>query len=308
MKLTSKPIVFFGSGPVAAESLRLLAGDFVVTAVVTKPRAAHHRGSVPVLELAEELQLPVYTVRSKKDLDTLIDTDPFDVELGVLIDFGIIVSQKVIDYFPLGIINSHFSILPEWRGADPITFSILSGQDVTGVSLMFLTAGMDEGPVTGYGEQPMSEFDEPPTTPVLTDRLIKLSHALLRHDLPRVFSGESKGVAQELSGRAVSYSRKLTKDDGILDWRKPAEVLEREIRAFIEWPKSRATFGNIDVVLTKARVTTESGAPGDLAIIDKNLVVYCGENALVVGRLKPIGKKEMTGEAFLAGYKTQIGL
>jgi methionyl-tRNA formyltransferase len=303
------PIVFFGSGPVAAESLRLLAQDFSIEAVVTKPRAPHHRGDVPVLALAEELHLPVYAVSNKKELDTLIATAPFTARLGVLIDFGIIVSQRVIDYFPLGIINSHFSILPEWRGADPITFSILSGQPVTGVSLMLLTAGMDEGPLLAYGEQPFDEFKEPVTTPVLTNRLIKLSHTLLLHEIPRLVTGENKGVPQTITGRTLSYSRKLTKEDGAIDWTKPAEQIEREIRAFIEWPKSRGKIGIIEAIITKVRVVKDvKGEPGAPAVINKQLVIYCGKDALVIDRLKPAGKQEMTGEGFLAGYRKALGL
>ncbi|HYH75212.1 MAG TPA: methionyl-tRNA formyltransferase [Candidatus Saccharimonadales bacterium] len=300
MKKTSKPIVFFGSGPVAAESLRLLARDFTIEAVVTKPRAPHHRGPVPVIELAEALQLPIYTVENKSTLDTLIDQDPFQAELGVLIDFGIIVSQKVIDYFPLGIINSHFSILPEWRGADPITFSILSGQPDTGVSLMLLTAGMDEGPLIAYGS-----YDLPPaiTTPELTDGLIDLSHALLIEMIPQHIEKQLQGIDQRVTSRDESYSRKLTKDDGTLDWTKPAAVLEREIRAFIEWPKSRAKLGTVEAIITKAHVAKDSGKAGSTTIIDKLPAVYTADGAFIIDRLKPMGKKEMTGEAFLAGYK-----
>jgi methionyl-tRNA formyltransferase len=303
MKKTSEPIVFFGSGPVAAESLRLLLEHQEVEAVITKPRPPHHRGPVPVLELAEELNLPIYTVENRKDLNLLFEEARFESRLGILIDFGIIISQDVINYFPMGIINSHFSVLPQWRGADPITFSILSGQEHTGVSIMLLTAGMDEGPLLGYGE-----YDLPAdiTTPGLTEDLISLSDALLQHDVPRYMAGESHGVPQDITGREVSYSRKLTKEDGILDFSKPATVLEREIRAFIEWPKSRATLGDIDVVVTKAHVIQESGKPGTVAIINKQPVVYCSENALALDTLKPAGKKEMTGQAFLAGYKSHI--
>jgi methionyl-tRNA formyltransferase len=303
MKKTSEPIVFFGSGPVAAESLRLLLEHQEVEAVITKPRPPHHRGPVPVLELAEELNLPIYTVENRKDLNLLFEEARFESRLGILIDFGIIISQDVINYFPMGIINSHFSVLPQWRGADPITFSILSGQEHTGVSIMLLTAGMDEGPLLGYGE-----YDLPAdvTTPGLTEDLISLSDALLQHDVPRYMAGESHGVPQDITGREVSYSRKLTKEDGILDFSKPATVLEREIRAFIEWPKSRATLGDIDVVVTKTHVIQESGKPGTVAIINKQPVVYCGENALALDTLKPAGKKEMTGQAFLAGYKSHI--
>lgn len=296
--------VFFGSGPVAAKSLELLAQDFEIEAVVTKPRPAHHRGPVPVLDVAEKLELPVHTVENKRSLDALIETKPFKSQLGILIDFGIIVSQNVIDYFPYGIINSHFSILPEWRGADPITFSILSGQKQTGVSLMLLTAGMDEGPLLAYGEY---DLPDDITTPQLTDDLIELSYALLQHEVPRYVEhcrhGVENPVPQDITGRELSYSRKLTKDDGIIDWTKSAEQLEREIRAFIEWPKSRTQLAGKDVVITKAHVVDQSGEPGKTMVDGKVLIVCCGKGGLRIDTLKPAGKNEMTSEAFLAGHK-----
>lgn len=299
MKKTSEPIVFFGSGPVAAASLRLLAQSFEIEAVITKPRPPHHKGEVPVLAAAEELGLPVHTVTNRRTLDELISSDPFKSRLGVLIDFGIIVSQQAIDYFPRGIINSHFSLLPEWRGADPITFAVLSGQKVTGVSLMMLVAGMDEGPILGYG---VHQLATDITVPELTDQLIDLSYGLLVSIVPEYLAGNVRPQPQTTEIEAT-YSRKITKDDGKVDWRKSAAQIEREIRAFIEWPKSRATIANRDVIITKSHVIPVDGPPGIVDVRGKDLIVHCGEDSLVVDRVKPAGKQEMTGEAFIAGYK-----
>ncbi len=299
MKKTSNKIVFFGSGPVAAESLRLLQKHIEVEAVITKSSTQYEMKAV-----AENS--PVLTANSKIELDSLLVEQKFTSRLAVLIDFGIIVSQKVIDNFELGIINSHFSILPEWRGADPITFAILSGQEVTGVSLMMLVEAMDEGPLVEYGEQPLNGSE---TGPVLTEKLIKLSDALLKHDLPRVFSGEAKGgVPQSVTKRSVSYSRKLTKEDGILDFNKTAKELEAEIRAFIEWPKSRTEIAGKDVVITKAQVDPKaSGTIGQVfKTNDKKLGIYTNSGALIVLELKPAGKKAMPVDAFLAGYGNKI--
>jgi methionyl-tRNA formyltransferase len=303
MKKISEPIVFFGSGPVAAESLRLLAEDFTVEAVITKPRPVHHRGDVPVLRVAEQLDLPVKTAASGSELDALFEGHPLKSRVAILIDFGIIVSQKVIDYFPLGVANSHFSVLPEWRGADPITFAILSGQKQTGVSLMLLVKAMDEGPLLAHDDLAIPANA---TTPELTEALIKLSDKLLKYTLPLYLSGVCQPIDQSITGRQISYSRKLTKEDGLLDWSKPAAELEREIRAFIEWPKSRTSFGDLAVVVTGSHVVQASGKPGSRTIIDKLPVVYCGDQALALDRLKPAGKQEMTGQAFLAGYRQQF--
>jgi methionyl-tRNA formyltransferase len=311
MKQLSETVIFFGSGPVAATSLELLLAHFDVEAIVTKPRAEHHRGSVPVLELAEHKNLPYHTVANKKELDDLIQQHPFSSRLAILIDFGIIVSQEIIDVFRLGIVNSHFSLLPEWRGADPITFSILSGQAKTGISLMLLTAGMDEGPLLAQADYDI-EPDE--TTPSLTSALIELSDQTLATILPLYVSGELQPAPQTAAtiaaNRQPTYSRKLTKADGMLDFNKQAAELEREIRAFIDWPKSRTKLGDIEVIITGARaahVPTRK-RPGNIEVL-KNpdaLLVYCADGYLSIDRLKPAGKKEMTVADFIRGYGARL--
>jgi methionyl-tRNA formyltransferase len=261
----AEPIVFFGAGDVAARSLKMLAQNFTIEAVVTKPRPEHHRGSWPVLELAQVLDLPVVLVANKKETTERVIAAGFKSRVGVLIDFGIIIEQQVIDSFPLGIVNSHFSLLPQWRGADPITFSILSGQSKTGVSLMLLVQKMDEGPLLAVGEIDITPSMD---TPELTSHLIGLSYTLLKDMLPKYLTGEVVGATQEKVAHAVgysaepSYSRKLTKEDGILDWTKPAVQLEREIRAYAEWPKSRCIIGGHAVIITKAHVEAGEGRPG----------------------------------------------
>ena len=299
MTKTSKTVVFFGSGPVAGESLRLLAGDFTIEAVVTKPRPPHHRGDYPVLNVAEKLGLKIFPVKDKAELSKLFEAKPVKSDLAILIDFGIILSKSVIDYFELGIINSHFSILPEWRGADPISFAILSGQKTTGVSLMRIVEAMDEGPLLAYGEYELpADID----TPLLTTHLINFSHRMLVDALPKyIESGLTH--PQSVTGREVSYSRKLTKDDGILDFMKPAKQLEREVRAYADWPRSRTNLGEIDVVITKARVQIGNGSPGSLWHEGKQLGIYTSKDMLVIESLIPSGKKEMSATAFLAGYK-----
>ena len=304
MNQKSKTVVFFGSGPVAAESLELLWQDFAVEAVVTKPKPAHHKGAFPVIDVTKKHKLPLHTVSNKKELSKLMATKPFTSSVGVLIDFGIIVAQDVIDYFPRGIVNSHFSVLPDLRGADPITFAILSGQEVTGVSLMLLVEAMDEGPLISFGEYKLpTDID----TPTLTRQLIGLSHMLLKAELPRYLDNPNfKPASQDITGRKVSYSRKLSKDDGLIDWTKPADQIEREIRAFIDWPGSRTTIAGKDVTITKAHVVPVNhpgDKPGSIEAVAGVLMVECGRDSLCISRLKPAGKKEMTAEAFINGHK-----
>jgi len=304
-----EPIIFFGTGPVAAASLKLLSQSFEIEAVITKPRQPHHRGEVPVLDVANKLELPLIEVANKKEVSEKITSQQFRSQVAVLIDFGILVEQKVIDVFPLGIVNSHFSLLPQWRGADPITFAILSGQDKTGVSLMLLVEAMDEGPLLAVGE---TVLPTDATTPELTRNLIGLSYALLKDVLPKYIAGKLIGSPQEKVADAVgysaqpSYSRKLTKEDGILDWDKAAEQLGREIRAYLEWPKSRTILGGHAVIITRAHAEAGEGAPGKLWLQNKRLGVYCGKGILMIDNIKPAGKGEMPIEAFINGYRQNL--
>jgi methionyl-tRNA formyltransferase len=308
MKKTSKTmktsgnknsVVFFGTGPVAASSLELLLQHQVIEVVITKPKPPNHRGSYPVTEVARKNNLKIIEVSSKKELSDKLSSSQLKSELGVLIDFGIIVSKDVIDYFPLGIINSHFSKLPEWRGADPISFSILSGQKNTAVTLMLLDEGMDTGKIIVQKSQHIEKTD---TTETLTEKLITLSDALLRINIPKHQKGEIKPRQQPHPNRAT-YSRKLTKQDGKINWEKPAAVLEREIRAYANWPKSYTRLAGKDVVITTAKLSNHYGEPGNVVVNKKELHICCGQNSLQIISLKPAGKNNMAAESFLAGHR-----
>ncbi len=308
---TKPSIVFFGTGPVASESLELLAQNFTIEAVVTKPRPPHHRGAMPVIDIAEKLSAPILFVASKKETTEIATQQSFASKVAVLIDFGIIVEQSVINHFPLGIINSHFSLLPQWRGADPISFAVLSGQSETGVSLMRLVPAMDEGPLLSFGVQPINP-DE--TTPSLTKKLIHLSASLLSDVLPAYIEKPDPGISQENIPSLITdfdypseatYSRKLTKEDGILDFTKPAAQLEREVRAFIEWPKSRCQIAGQEVIVTESHVEEQTVDHVDKKttfISNRQIWIATSDGYLAIDRLKPVGKKDMTSEAFIAGY------
>ena len=299
MKSMSETMTFFGSGPVAAKALALLAKDFEVEAVITKPVPEGHRGEFPVLTLAEKLGLKTFTPSNKQQLSELFTTKPVKSRVGIVIDYGIIISKDVIDYFSLGIVNSHFSLLPHWRGADPISFSVLEGDSKTGVSLMLIDEHLDTGRLI---TQKTLHIKPDATTPSLTEELIALSHDLLVEYLPKYVDGTVKPHLQPHPDRAT-YSRKLTKEDGAIEWDKPAEVIEREIRAFAGWPKSRAVLGDTEIIITAAHVVQQSGKAGIFKAQGKELIAYCGKDALSIDLLKPAGKNEMPAEAFLAGYK-----
>lgn len=314
MKQTSKPtktsgksLVFLGSGPVAAASLDALSDHFEIEAVITKTVPAHHKAPAPVETLATAKNLPILFANTKDELDTLVAKQNFKSRLGVIVDYGVIVSQQTIDRFELGIINSHFSLLPEWRGADPITFSVLSGQAKTGVSLMLIEPTLDTGKLLVQKSLPIGPDA---TTPELTDQLVALSNTLLLEYLPAYLAGNVKLRTQSHPDRAT-YSRKLTKEDGRIDWSKPANIIEREIRAFTGWPGSFTELAGKKVIITKAHAVPSNNPdlkPGDTEVITHGkkviaLTVQCGSGYLCIEQLKPEGKKEMTSQSFVAGHK-----
>ena len=299
MRTILETVVFFGSGPVAAKSLGFATEHFQIEAVVTKATPAHHKEPAPVEIVANKLGLPLLFANNKSELDLLILKERFKSSFGIIVDYGVIVSQATIDAFDKGIINSHFSLLPRWRGADPISFAILAGDKKTGVSLMLIEPTLDTGKIVVQRNLVIEPHD---TTPVLTDKLIALSNEMLARHIPLYLSGDLKPRSQPHPERAT-YSRKLTKADGTIDWQKPASQIEREIRAFQGWPKSRTVLLNKELIITTAHVSDEQGAPGKVVVQDKRLLVYCGDGALIIDRLKPAGKAEMAVEAFLLGLR-----
>jgi methionyl-tRNA formyltransferase len=291
MNKISETIVFFGSGPVAAASLAFLADHFTLEAVITKAAPPHHREPAPVEIIARERGLSLLFANTKAELDQLIDSQHLQSRLGIIVDYGVIVSQATIDAFELGIINSHFSLLPRWRGADPISFAILAGDDKTGVSLMLIEPTLDTGKIL---VQKSIKLEPTDTTPTLTAKLIDLSNQLLREYVPKYLAGTVTPRAQPHPDR-VTYSRKLTKEDGIIDWTKPAEQIEREIRAHADWPKSRTELAGKEVIITQAHVGT-----------DGPLTMPTGQGSLVIDKLKPAGKAQMTAADFIRGYLRSV--
>ncbi len=219
-------------------------------------------------------------------------------QLAVLAAYGRIIPQAVLDQFPLGIINVHPSLLPAYRGPTPIEQAILDGAVKTGVSIMRLTKGMDEGPIY---KQKTIKLTGQESKAELTERLQSLGAELLVEVLPLISNGQLVPRNQPHPDRAT-YSHKITKEDGTIDWSKPAERLEREIRAYADWPKSSAQLAGKEVIITKAHVVDFSGKPGELELRDKELLVFCGQGALVIDELKPAGKTKMNAAAFINGY------
>ncbi len=233
----------------------------------------------------------------------LSDLAPHQARLAVLAAYGRLIPQSVLDQFPLGIINIHPSLLPQYRGTTPIEQAMLDGVQKTGVSIMHLTAGMDEGPIY---KQKTIHLEGTESKQALVEQLQQLGAELLREVLPDIATGNLKPRSQPHPDRAT-YTSKITKENGQLDWNKPADELEREIRAYAGWPKSYATIGTIPVIISGAKIAPVGpSSPGKLIVEKNRLFIGTAANWLEIIAIQPQGKKEMPIQAFLAGYRSQL--
>lgn len=233
----------------------------------------------------------------------LSELKPHQAKIAVLAAYGHIIPQKVLDEFPLGIINVHPSLLPKYRGTSPIESAILNGDIKTGVSIMRLTAGMDEGPLY---KQKTVHLNGQETKQELTNKLQQLGANLIQEVLPEIYSGQLKARQQPHPVRAT-YSKKINKSDGLIDWSKAAVQLEREIRAYANWPKSHVNIGGKEVIILSAHAVPTNGAgavDGELEIIKDIgvLMVNSSNGSLCIEKLQPVGKKAMSAGEFIRGY------
>lgn len=312
MKKTSKTIIFFGNERLAtsvsttAPTLQaLIDNGYDVAAVISNHTEARSRSTrnLEIAEVATGHDIPVWLPNKPSEVADKIKAT--GAEVGILVAYGRIVPQSVIDLFPRGILNIHPSLLPLHRGPTPIESVILNGDTKTGVSIMQLAAAMDAGPVY---KQSSIDLDGGETKQQLADKLLGLGRSMLLEVLPEVLNGQLKPSAQDNS--QATYDQLITKSDGQLDWSKPALELERQIRAYKDWPQSRSRLAGKEVVITAAHVvpTNAGGKPGDLEVLASEgiIMVQCGSDALCLDRVKPAGKAEMSVADFINGHKSQL--
>lgn len=273
------------------------AGYTVAAVVVAQAEAGKSRQprQLEVAQLAQRHNIPVLVLdEPKKSLTQLRD---FGAEAGVLVAYGKLVPPEVIELFPRGIVNVHPSLLPCYRGATPLESVILNGDGQTGVSLMRLAAELDGGPVFSQQTIPLQGHE---TKQELADKLSGIGATMVRQNLPAILEGALQPRPQ--SGEPT-FCAQIQKADGELDFSKPAARLEREVRAYAGWPRSRTKIGGLNIVVTRAHIGAGQGTPGQLWQHGKAFGFYTRENILIIDSLIPAGKKEMPAEAFLAGYK-----
>lgn len=294
MTSTSAKIIFFGTEDFSLTALTgLLEAGHNVVAVVTKPDSKKGRGqqlTAPQVKiLATRHNIPVWQPAKLNDIIPDIRAFGSDVT-GVLVSYGKIIPQSVIDLFTPGIINVHPSLLPRYRGPSPIESAIKNGDAVTGISIMQLTAQMDAGPIYTTKKHPLQGTE---TRPELYHALADVGTNTLLEALPAIVDGSLTATPQDES--AATYSQLLQKSDATLDLsRLTAIAAERQIRAHIGFPKSKITVFEQSIVVTSAHVAHQQKTPLDILCQD-------GTYLCVDELIAPSGRR-MSGEAFLRGY------
>ncbi len=294
MKNISPTIIFFGTEDFSLESLhRLIDAGYSIAAVVTKPDSKRGRGQImtspAVKELALKNDIPVWqpdSLSSIIDKVKILNSKP----LGVLVSYGKIIPQSIIDLFDPGVINIHPSLLPNWRGPSPIESAIKSGDKKTGVTIMQLSKEMDAGPIYKQIAQPLHGNE---TRVELYEKLAKVGADLLIDVLPSILDGSLKATPQD--DKKASYCPMLTKDDAYLNLQAlDAHEAERTIRAHMGFPRSKLIINASTVIIKRAHASSSGTEP---------LSIKCrGGLFLTIDELIAPSGRAMTGQDFLNGY------
>lgn len=246
--------------------------------------------------IAEQHNVPVVQPGDKPQLTSSIKQYPH-VKHGVVSAYGMIIPSDVLLGFEYNLINIHASLLPRWRGPSPIESAILSGDVRTGVTLMRLVEAMDAGPVY---TQSVLELNGTETQPWLYRQLAELGSETLLQNLDGFLKGALQATPQD--EEQATYSKLLRKSDGEIDWQRSATEIERQVRAFLNWPGSHTTVNGTRVAIEAAGIIEKTGTPGQPDIVEDSLIIYAGENALLIDKIKPDGKNVMQGVDFARGY------
>jgi methionyl-tRNA formyltransferase len=295
----SKKLVFFGNERLAtglkstdAPTLKkLIENGYEVAAVVSSFSAGRSRNArkLEIAEVAEQHNIPVMLPTHLSNIKD--DIKELNAGFGVLVAYGRIIPAEILDIFPHGIINIHPSLLPEYRGSTPIEQAILDGKKETGSSIMRLVNEMDAGPV--YAQSKLELIGDE-TKEILAKNLLDLGSELLIDNLPAILDGSLQPKAQDNS--KATYTKLLDKEDGLVNQKKPAEDIERQVRAFAGFPKSRVILNSQDIIITKARVAKDKS--------DGDLILQCSPGFLEVQELIAPSGRSITGADFLRGYSS----
>lgn len=304
-------VLFMGTPDFAAVTLeKLIASEHELLGVVTQPDKQRGRGRElsfsPVKELALRHDIPVYQPVKVKDPEFMELVRELSVEVIVVAAFGQILPKAFLEIPPYGCINVHGSLLPKYRGAAPIQYSIIDGESETGITIMYMDAGIDTGDMILQESLPIAENE---TGGSLFDKMAYLGADLLLKALEQLEAGTAVRIPQ--NNDQATYVKILNKEMGRLDFNQPAIKLERLIRGLNPWPSAYTYLGGKALKLWQAKVEPLSeltALPGQIIELRRDsLVVATGEDALVITELQMEGKKRMKAEDFMRGFALDAG-
>lgn len=302
-------LVFMGTPAFAAACLSaVLETEHEVVGVFTKPDTPKNRGMkmIPseVKVLAQTNGIPVYQPASFREDEACETLKALAPDLIVAVAYGKILPQRVLDIPPLGCINIHGSILPALRGSAPVQWAVLNDLPETGVTAMYLNAGMDEGDIIDVRTTPIGETE---TAGELMDRLATLGSGLLRDTLAAIAAGTATRTPQDPA--RATYAPMLTKELSPIDWTRPARKILAQVRGLNPWPAAASVLGGTEFKIWEARPWDQAcaAAPGTpVALTKKGLAVACGDGAVLITRLQAPGGKAMAAADYFRGHPIEI--
>lgn len=307
-------IVFFGTPAFAVPTFeRLVASPHPIVGVVTQPDRPRGRGQLvtesPVKRIASSRGLPIAQPERMKDAAFLGTLTAWEPELGVVAAYGKILPDAVLNAFRLGIINVHASLLPKYRGAAPVHRAVIAGEKETGVTIIRLVREMDAGPMLTRRSRPIGS-DE--TSDVVEGDLAQIGADLLLEVVTEI---EADTVREEAQDHAqATFAPRLTKDEGLIDWSRPAAAIHNRVRGLHPWPLAFSFLGPARVLILRAALVTRdtpdpAAAPGQVleAQGDRLIVAAGGGAALAICEIQPEGRRRLTAREFLAGHRVAVG-
>jgi methionyl-tRNA formyltransferase len=301
-------VLFWGTPEFAAPPLRALIGEgFEVVGIVTQPDKPKGRSRTitapPVKQIAAEEEIPVLQPKNARDPELVEKLEALKPDISIVVAYGHILPQRIIDLPPKGTLNIHASLLPALRGAGPIQAAIRQGLSETGVSVMRVVPALDAGPVLLQANMPI--FDDE-AFGELQNRLSELGALTLIEALTLVNLGKAKETIQDES--RATYAPKVTRESSRIQWRDSAVEISRLIRASDPKPGAFTKTPKGDVKLFEPKVMDGiKGEPGEVLKVTGELVIACGLDALRINEVQPAGKTRMSAHEWARGRGTAVG-
>ncbi|TWT96842.1 Methionyl-tRNA formyltransferase [Botrimarina colliarenosi] len=304
-------IVALGTGPFAVPSLRAIvaSGAHEVLAVVTRPpRGRKSEPPAPMASAAEELSLPLWQPESVNLPESVERLVAYEADLLLVCDYGEILKPAALGATRLGGVNLHGSLLPRYRGAAPVQWAVLNGDAETGAAVIQMTPGLDAGPILGEVRTPI---DPDETSGELEERLSELGAGLTLRVVNELAAGTASGEPQDTS--LATKAPRLKKEDGLIDWTRPAQAIKDQVRGLQPWPRAytfvpQAKGEPLRLVIDRVAVAEGAGTPGEVLTADKRLVIATGDGAIEILDVQPAGKRRMAAGDWLLGAKLSPGL